>query len=1539
MKRILGLDLGTNSIGWALVEQNFNKKEGKINGLGSRIIPMSQDILGKFDSGVSISQTAERTGYRGVRRLNQRHLLRRERLHRVLNILEFLPKHYAKEIDFEKYFGQFKKGKEPKLNYRKNDNGKYEFLFMDSFKEMVSEFKTNKQETKIPYDWTIYYLRKKAISKKISKEELAWLLLNFNQKRGYYQLRGEDEGEDEIKIKEFHVLKVKELIDSGDKVKGNTLYNILFENGWIYDKQIVKTEDWKGKSKEFIVTTSLEKDKTPKIDKDGNIKRSFKKVDSEQDWIAIKKKTEQDIEKSNKSVGQYIYDTLLINPIQKINGKLVKTIERKFYRQELKNILKEQVKHHTELQNKELYQACINELYSRNEAHQNNIKDKGFEYLFIEDIIFYQRPLKNKKSTISNCQYEKRVFIKNGLKEIIPLKSTSKSNPYFQEFRLWQFLKNLKIYNKESVDVDVTNQFLQTKNDWVTLFDFLNLRKEIDQKAFIQYFISKKLIQKNEKDNYRWNYVEDKKYPCNETKSQFISRLKKVIPDDAETFLTKEIEYNLWHIVYSVKDKKEFEKALSTFSKRNQLNEKLFVENFKKFPPFKNDYGAYSEKALKKILPLMRIGKYWNEDDINKDTKQRIFDIIERLESIDYDKEKIENIIDDEIPQQFVKSFVNFKNSNPLTGLNTYQACYAVYERHSEVSEIKIWNTPNDIDHYLNEFKQHSLRNPIVEQVITETLRVVRDIWKYYGNSEKGFFNEIHVELGREMKNPADKRKLMTARVTENENTNQRIKALLQEIKDDANITEDVRPFSPSHQEILKIYEEGIFQSSNEIDDDIIKIRKNSTPSKAEIIKYKLWLEQGYISPYTGKIIPLNKLFSTDYQIEHIIPQSRYFDNSYSNKIICESEVNQLKDNQTAFEFLKNEKGRIVELSQGKTVQLFTTEQYENHCNKYFKKNKAKLNKLLSEDIPEGFIERQLNDSRYISKVVKGLLSNIVRENNEKEATSKNLVPVTGIITSKLKQDWGLNDKWNELVTPRFERLNKLITKDGEELSTDFGYWDYQKDENGKNIGKRFFRTQVPDEISKGFNKKRIDHRHHALDALVIACCTKRHTNYLGALNSEKNNYGLRDSLLKKSDKGHYTKHFLIPWKGFTIETKNQLEKTIISFKQNLRIINKTNNKTWQWVNKNGHLKKELVKQTKGNNWAIRKPMHKETVSGKVTLKQLRKSPISLGKALENWQLIENNTIRNIVKSKVEFYKTDVVSLKKYFKDNPIKINGLKIDKVKVYEIVKATATRTALTDKFTRKQLESITDCGIQTILNNHIKSYTDENGKEQFDLAFNPDGLEQLNKNIQVLNNGKKHNPIYKVRLYEVGNKFNVGETGNKKDKYVEAAKGTNLFFAIYWDTEKQKRIYKTIPLNEVVAHQKHEANLQKKERTVIPIDHTKGQLLFYLSPNDLVYIPTDEEVNNPNLVDFNNLDTVQVERIYKMVSCTGGECHFIPNYSAKEIKKNENGTNSKNERIQLLYNYHILDQNEKPPMIKERCWKLKSDRLGNIIQHIRQ
>ncbi len=1511
MKKILGLDLGTNSIGWSVIKNDFENKTGEILGLGSRIIPMSQDILGKFDSGQSISQTAERTGYRGVRRLYQRDNLRRERLHRVLNILDFLPGYYKSQIDFEKKLGQFYESKEPKINYTKNREGKYEFAFMDSFFEMVKEFEQRGQITKIPFDWTLYYLRKKALKEKISKEELAWIILNFNQKRGYYQLRGEEEEISEEKIKSFEILIGDKAVENGDTLKstGEKLYDLFFTNGWKYDKPIAKIENWIGKTKEFIVTTSTTNA--------GEIKRTFKAIDSEKDWIAIKEKSQQEIDiynNKNNTIGvaNYIYETLIQNPTQKIRGKLIKTIERKYYKQEFEKIIETQIKLQPELFTKELYQKCIYELYSRNEAHINNIKEKGFKYLLVEDIIFYQRPLKSKKSTISSCQFEFRTYNKinedTGKLEKVKesIKAVSKSHPLYQEFRLWQFISNLKIYKKEDKskgklehDVNVTPQFLSDENTIVELFEFINEKKEIEQKHIIDFFVKHKTISKQEAEEYRWNYVEDKKYPGNETRAQFLSRLKRVEGFDQSESFDKEFETNLWHIIYSVKDKKQYEKALCTFAVKYNIDKDSFVEAFEKFSPFKNEYGAFSEKALKKILPLMRMGKYWNYNDFDNKTKERIQKILDG----EYDH-KIRN----RVRELVEKNQIQLKASNDFKALPTWFASYIVYNRHSEASDITKWNSPEDINRYLKDFNQHSLRNPIVEQVIMETLRTVRDIWIEYGD-----LNEIHIELGREMKNPADKRKQMTQRNSENESTNKRIKELLNELLNDG---VDVKPYSPSHQEILKIYEEGIFKNpdsnySSLKQDDIEKIRKKSSPSSNDIKRYKLWLEQGYISPYTGAIIPLNQLFTTNYQIEHIIPQSRYFDDSLSNKVICESEVNELKSNQTAYEFIKNNEGRVVDLQQGKAARLFTISSYEAHCNKYFSRNRVKLKKLLSEDIPEGFIQRQMNDSRYISKVVTNLLSNIVREDEEQEAISRNLVPVTGAITSKLKQDWGLNDKWNAIILPRFKRLNQITGR------SDFTVL------NSCNIEI----PNIPEDIGK-VEKKRIDHRHHALDALIIACITKDHVNYITSLNTERKNYSLVSKLREvkerqKTDRqtGEIKTYMVAtdykkPWNNFTNDAKEALDKIIVSFKQNLRVINRTNNKTWQWIEKNGQPKKQLIAQ-KGKNFAIRKPMHKETVSGKVRIRATK--TVSLNVAIDGqFTLVVKSLNKKIKKLRRKGF--DNKQLRKYFKGLNYQFNDKNINKVEVYYFIEATATRTELNDKLTAKQLEKVTDSGIKKILERHLQNYLNETDVPQFELAFDKEGIDQLNKTIVQLNVGKPHQPIYNVRLFEAGNKFSISEAKEnaKSKKFVEAAKGTNLFFAIYWDKVNQKRVYETVPLNEVIAHQKSQVSLSKDERTPIPIKNEIGAFLYTLSPNDLVYVPTDEELENPYLVDFNNLKEVQAERILKIVSFTNARIYGVPHNVAN-----------------IIYNKIEYTQLNKMELIREKeiCWKLKVNRLGKI------
>ncbi len=1446
MKKILGLDLGTNSIGWALIEHDNQNHTGKIIGIGSRIIPMDVAVIGDFDKGNSVSQTKQRTDFRGTRRLRERHLLRRERLHRVLKILGFLPGHYANQIDFEKRLGQFIDETEPKIAWQKSENEKHEFIFQNSFNEMVEDFKAGGQDIKIPYDWTIYYLRRKALSQRIGKEELAWLLLNFNQKRGYYQLRGEEEEENPNKSVEFHSLRIIDVVaDEKPNSKGDFWYSLHLENGWVY-RRSSKTPlfDWKDKVRDFIVTTDLNDDGTVKTGKEGAEKRSFR-APSADDWTLLKKKTEADIDKSQKTVGTYIYETLLQNPTQKIRGKLVRTIERKFYKDELISILKKQIELQPELFTEDLYSDCIRELYRNNEAHQTSLSKRDFVYLFVNDIIFYQRPLRSQKSSIGDCTLEYRKYKDKDGNEIIKyLKAIPKSNPLYQEFRLWQWLFNLKIYRKDD-DKNVTEQFITSIDDKEILFDFLSSRKEIEQKPLIEYFLKPKGFKgkalATEIEKYRWNYVENKKYPCNETGIQIRTRLAKVenVPAD---FLTSEIEQKLWHIIYSVTDKKEFETALNTFAIKHNLDEASFVENFKKFPPFKSEYATFSEKAIKKLLPLMRLGKYWNWENIDENIKDRISKIL----TGEYD-ETIKELVR--------KKSTNLTSENDFQGLQLWLAQYIVYDRHSEANIVGKWKTVADLEKYLEEFKQHSLRNPIVEQIITETLRVVRDIWKKYGD-----FSEIHIELGREMKNTADDRKKITGQVTENENTNLRIKALIMELKENSDgklPIDDVRPYSPIQQEALKIYEEGVLNSNAEIPEEIVKISKTAQPSKSELQRYKLWLEQKYRSPYTGQMIPLGKLFTEEYQIEHIIPKACYFDDSLSNKVICESVVNQLKDKQLGFEFIKKHHGEKVECGKGKSVTILSEEEYQDFVKEHYSKNRAKRNNLLLEDIPEKMIERQMNDTRYISKFVSQLLSNIVREEKGDDGVnSKNVLPGNGKITTTLKKDWGLNDVWNELILPRFHRMNEL-TKTENFIAVN---------QEGHKI------PTVPLELSKGFQKKRIDHRHHAMDALVIACMARDHINLLNnqSAKSEASRYDLQNKLRNKEKESYFDKkenkqvtrdifkEFKKPWENFTVDARNELEKVVISFKQNLRIINKATNKYEKFINE----KKIEVKQ-KGINWAIRKPLHKETVYAKIDLPRVK---VPKGKFI--------------------------------------------------------TAGRTSLDTSFDLEKIKTITDEGIQKILKNYLEAK--ENKPE---LAFSPEGIEEMNKNISTYNSGKLHKPILKVRTFEIGSRFALGTRGNKKEKYVEAAKGTNLFFAIYAD-ENENRSYETIPLNVVVERLKQGLN-------AVPERNEKGHnLLFHLSPNDLVYVPTEDERENICAIDWENLGKEQLKRIYN-VNDFSSTCYFTPNHLAKNIAPREVDLSFDAIKNKLSGSFDTKTASFEGKQIKDVCIKLNINRLGKILR----
>ena len=202
-------------------------------------------------------------------------------------------------------------------------------------------------------------------------------MLNFNQKRGYYQSREEEKQERPSKNRQyFERQTVIDIIDTNQTYKDLRVLSVILENGTkgkIFKKEI---PDWIGQKKDIIVTIDLDKDGNDKYDETGELSCRFK-IPTEQEWDdqwdLIKAKTQNDLDASGKTVGTYIYDTLLQMPKQKIRGKLIRTIERKYYKDELRRILEKQKEFYSEFQNRALYEACLDELFLSTSVEKQEI--------------------------------------------------------------------------------------------------------------------------------------------------------------------------------------------------------------------------------------------------------------------------------------------------------------------------------------------------------------------------------------------------------------------------------------------------------------------------------------------------------------------------------------------------------------------------------------------------------------------------------------------------------------------------------------------------------------------------------------------------------------------------------------------------------------------------------------------------------------------------------------------------------------------------------------------------------------------------------------------------------------------------------------------------------------------------------------------------------------------------------------------------------------------------------------------------------------
>ncbi|MGJ7029568.1 type II CRISPR RNA-guided endonuclease Cas9 [Niabella hirudinis] len=1749
-KTILGLDLGTNSIGWALIEIDYKNKLLRIIGLGSRIIPMDSQEFSKFNAGQKITSAAgNRTKLHRARITKERYLLRRDRLHLVLNLLEALPEHYNIEIDFErngKRCGQFKNEAEPKIAYlpTKNSENKHTFYFEEAFEEMIKDLQKvnpsikNEKGERVPKDWTIYYLRQKALKAKISLEELAWVLLSYNQKRGaeLEEIENNDEKSDEIKelldlqvvsseqkfdkngvfyevvlndaerftYKEYtteqltfkgdikEVVKVSKLDESENIEKGKTVYQIsdLYElklanilHSEIDDKNakhkydFIYTNGWRKeqKKKKFNVAYQklaqeiTEKNKTienlfvvsNKFDYKGSPETIIPSIkipdfnsEGSKDWTLLKKKTEKDAAKFNIDKGYVnndgsakhyispkIYD-VLVNDTKtgertKIIGGLFQTIDRKFYREELSQIVATQREFHKNLEDQSVFEKCVKLLYPNNEGHSKALlaNKNAIAHLLIEDILLYQRPLKSKKLGISECKYEidywkEDINTITGELTKIPVykKAVSASHPLFQEFRIWDKIHNIKLIQLEAKDeegksvtnIDITSQYFMPE-DYKALFEHFNKRSTVTLTDFLKFCKKQFGLEIGKKDEWKilWNYPAEEELKGNETRKSFEIRFKRCGFKDFDTFMSQEKEIELWHYLYSVNQnerkkaneikeinnpkfgKTSIQNFFTKYFKDENIEEKVFenlCKDFENYPKFSSKYAAYSVKSLRKLLSVMRVGdnfltreksdERWQEKYL--DRAQTILEksnqIVWSAKDVDYGKvvvsEVNQKLRELPYPKGLFNTFKDFRFIEDFNFLNLTQSSYFIYGRHSELAQAKYWDNPQKIRDEINtELKHHSLNNPVAEKVLKETMKVVADIWEFYGDSIKNFFTEIHLEVARELQKSNQEKQDITTKQKNSRAENERLKNILDEFLSQSPY--NARRGNQDHFERLKIVEEGAKTRSHSEKDfymnnkekfekkEIESILKKQRISKADFEKYKLWIQQGYMSPYTNKPIMLSDLFNGNkYNIDHILPRASVTNDSLNNKIVCEAFLNRLKSDKTAREFISQFGGKThtifdEKLNGNVTFELVDENTYVSLVKTQF--SAAKRFILLSKEVPTGFTDSQMNNAKHVAKKAMELLSHIVREEGEIEFRSKNLLPVSGAITDKLKKEWKFNQVWTELLTPRFVRLNKL------DNSENFGVFETSKS------GHEYFDVNVKYilEQNKNFELKRLDHRHHALDALIVALCTENHVQYINNINSgiankrkekigaikaqragikrqimysvpDKENpnekkwfymlpgsYRLDEtqgnekaSVVDMNWKNNYSDSVIRSYKKVVLET---LEHCVVSFQSDFKLVSKSSNKYESYYDKNGELRldknrkpiKEFISQKNENkkHWSVRVQLHTDNPSAEIALHYDRLKIIdNIGRA----DLIKDDRIKDAVKEALGMHNNKVGEVKKYLSKSPISIDGESVEYADFKVVNTKYRKRQPITNLCVRagagalptldavkNRIYKIADLKLRNDLLLHLSDNDND-----IDKAFSMEAIEEFNRNRKI--------PVKRLPIAESASlKFTIGKKKSNNHKWVET--GGNFHFKI---TKNDYSIdYETITLR--VAINEEKGKLLNLNTAVADTSNS-----MILSPNDLVYIPMEEEQQNISNVDFNSLSINQINRVYKFVSCTEKEAHFVPYSNSAEIVKNENGTNSKSERLQdFMDNNCTFDKDGKPVMIKTRCIKLKNDRLGNV------
>ena len=1210
MKKILGLDLGTNSIGWAVVNEAENDTEkSSIVKLGVRTISFDNFVstvskkecktpVDDFNSGKGISCNAGRTQGRAMRRNLQRYKLRRNYLRKILK-----------------------------------ENG----LIDDA---------TILAETGNHTTFETYRLRAKAVTEEISLTALARVLLMINKKRGYKSSRKAKSSEEGTLIDGMAVAKklydenltpgqlVLELYRTGKRYEPDFYQSDLqteFDRIWNVQKNFypsILTNELKESLKDKPKAATWAICKTPfgivgmkrkskdfdakKEEYEWRVKALSEKLGLEELAVVLQNINGQKNGSSNYlgkigdrskelyfnhlTVGQYQMDELAKNPHHSLKNEV---FYRQDYLDEFEAIWENQAKFHPEL---------TPEL-------KHEIRDVA---------IFYQRPLKSQKGLIGICELEGRKVEREieGVKKIklSGPKVIPSSSPLFQEFRIWQVLNNLCLTSKETGEY---RELVQKEKE--KLFAELSCKDSLSKTEALKVLFGK------ESREYELNY---EKIEGNRTQGKLLGAYQSIIERNGlgennfskmaakdildvvqkafeqlgfkTDFLTfdsslasEEIEaqplFRLWHLLYSFEGDKTPTGNGNLIAKIEDLC-KMDKESAAVLANviFEDGYGSLSAKAIKRILPFMKQGQMYSD------------------------------------------------------------ACASAGYKHSKRSLTREELANKSYKEHLEAVPMNSLRNPVVEKILNQTVHVVNAIIDTYGKPD-----EVRIELARELKKSAKERKEMSDAIKKSSEEYEKYRKEL------------ISEFGLAH------------------------------PSRNDLIRYRLYkeleVENGFKTLYSRTYIPKEKLFSKEVDIEHIIPQAKRFDDSFANKTLEVRSVNIEKSNSTALDFITAKYGEDY------------AEAYRQHVEDMFQKgiiSKAKRTNLLMHeaDIPSGFIERDLRETQYIAKKAREMLEDVV----------KFVVPTTGSVTDRLREDWQLVDVMQELNWDKYDRQ---------------GLTEIYKDKDGRQIRR-----------IKNWTKRN-DHRHHAMDALTIAFTKRSYIQYLNHLNArvpkgmedivDLSEYDLSNVApkdLKKIESSIEAKELYRNGKGklcfkppmpldeFRAKAKEQLESTLISIKARNKVVTRNTNAS---KGKNGKVNLQQTLTPRGQ-------LHNESIYGSFREEVVAEEKIGAKFTAEKIATVCCGKYRDALLARLKAFDGDpkkAFAGKNVLSKFPIFLDALHTERVP--EIVKTKAFETVYTIRKAISpdlKIDKVIDKKIQGILRDRLLKFGNDPKKAFDSLDENP-------------------------------------------------------------------------------------------------------------------------------------------------------------------------------------------------------------------------